>query len=376
MSTEQERPVTVVLEDTPDLLNAVLACLGIRVLRVASVSRFWSHAARHVAGCCKVLDEKHDSKGRFYSKDYPDEDDEGDDDEHCPEGLYVFGAASLAPTEEGFVLADTNNHRFLVLNSNRDPLYELCEENICFPTVVVHANGFVVHAEAPGQQEWATLPLLSKRSLQESESDAVTTAHKDGVYQLTGSQLVTCMVAFNGAIFASVVEDARNRAVGAVLEYDISELSFTREFSDNVAMSMVGLGEELFQLVDTHVSAFNVKTQKRTRNFAVADHACCITAQHDRLFVGTKRLPHTRGMIHVILLDGTPLQKLTVFATGGPCDLCVAHGRLYCLCAAGFNEADMFWNGNRKMTSFTVLGGQEEMHILCSFAFIGPEKHF
>ena len=72
------------------------------------------------------------------------------------------------------------------------------------------------------------------------------------------------------------------------------------------------------------------------------------------------------------------LQTLTVFATrtGGPCDLCVAHGRLHCLCAADVEEACLFWEDDGTEASFAELGGEEEMHVLCSFAFVGREKHY
>ena len=54
--------------------------------------------------------------------------------------------------------------------------------------------------------------------------------------------------------------------------------------------------------------------------------------------------------------------------------LCVAHGRLHCLCAADVEEACLFWEDDGTEASFAELGGEEEMHVLCSFAFVGAEK--
>ena len=58
--------------------------------------------------------------------------------------------------------------------------------------------------------------------------------------------------------------------------------------------------------------------------------------------------------------------------------LCVAHGRLHCLCAADVEEAFLFWEDDGTEASFAELGGEEEMHVLDMHLCVRRrrEKHY
>ena len=177
-----------------------------------------------------------------------------------------------------------------------------------------------------------------------------------------------------------------------LLEYEAATGSPVREFyreSEAVRyiFSLASRGEALLVLEEpmdvshkeSRVSTYSLVTGELWARCAVPHNAVAISAQNDRLFVATARLRHERGALHVMLLDGTPLQRLEVHAAGGPRDLCVAHGKLYCICEVDYSEEDLYFPGEDEdeeedLETITQFG--DEMHALCVYRFVGAQQHF
>jgi len=348
-----------------DIVECILASFGANAPKAGRVSRLWLEAAQRVLARCRVV-ELEASTGEYWSTD----DDDGLDASDAPErrGLQVsVNAGYVVATPTGLLLSDCNNGRILVLDPTGQPTRAI--EGFCYPNdITCGFDSIYVRVLQNGLDE-----VMRRISL--SGEDRLLPSSPSGVRTLA---------VVGESLFVGVLETEN---VSIVLEYEAATASFVREFCRAPArriLKLVGLGETLLMLEKTmdyndkeaHVSTYSLATAELWGRCVVPDHTFAIEAQNDRLFAATARLRHERGALHIMLLDGTPLQRLEVHAAGGPRDLCVAHGKLYCICEVDMSEEDLFFpeleeDGDPEITQ---LG--DEMHALCVYRFVGAQQHF
>ena len=386
-----------------DLVIAIFASFGIRVLRFGGVCSLWRDCARVAAERCEVL-RLELSTGRYWEADDEENSSEGEDDEveenssegeggeAVAGGLRVNASCtSIVATPEGLLLNDTNNQRLLFVSCSGEPVRVYDVGQHC--DTLAYAGGSIYTTICAGAySDGEQIPVIRRLSLATSELCA-------GSDETAGLRVFSDLVVADGSLL--VAERIRGgqsplafSGHGVVLEYDAVELTFTSEFCKEGAMSLVVHSESLLLLApsppfatatnrwwesyfprNVHVSTYCLSTRRLQRRIRVPDFACSIEAHEDRLFVATTRQPHTPGELYVLLLDGTLLQTVTVHATGGPADLCIAHDRLFCLCAVEPTEEFLFEPEEVEGGGFDALG-QEQMHALCSFRLVGPATHF
>ena len=364
---ETERALFSEVLSNCDVVECILASFGANAPKAGRVSRLWLEAAQRVLARCRVV-ELEASTGELWCTD--DDDVEGGD---APErrGLRVNCHAGYAvATPTGMLLSDCNNGRILVLDPTGQPTRAI--EGFCYPNdITCGFDSIYVRVLQNGLDE-----VMRRISL--SGEDRLLPSSPSGVRTLA---------VVGESLFVGVLETEN---VSIVLEYEAATASFVREFCRAPAryiLKFAGLGESLLMLEnpmdesdkESHVSTHSLATAKLWARCAVPDSALSIAAQNDRLFVATARLRQERGALHVMLLDGTPLQRLEVHAAGGPRDLCIAHGKLYCICEVDYSEEDLYFPGEDEdeeedLETITQFG--DEMHALCVYRFVGAQQHF
>ena len=353
-----------------DVVECILASFGSTASKAGRVSRLWLEAAQQVLARCRVV-ELEASIGTYWSTDevYFDEDGvmrampERDVQDF---GLEVTCAAGfMVATPTGLLVSDSNNHRVLVLDPTGQP--ERSIEWTGYPGSV--AFGFdSIFAES---YDFGNPSRIQRRSFSGEDVGFPSSPARVFFIRIVGESLF-------------VVGESIPPLVGVVHEYEAETASFVRVFctESKIVMSMADVGETLLMLVpgqhddERYVSTYSLVTGELWTRCVVPDNTIAIEAQNDRLFAATARLRHERGALHIMLLDGTPLQELEVYATGGPLDLCVAHGKLYCLCNVDDSEENCIkWNETVE-DEYTPLGGDEEMRALCVYSPVGASQHF
>ena len=354
-----------------DVVECILASFGANAPKAGRVSRLWLEAARRVLARCRVV-ELEVSTGEYRSID--DEDDEEDDRRRFlpigtgdgrHHGLQVsFNASWMVATPTGLLVSDCDNHRVLAVDPTGQP-----ERSIEWPgypgSVAYGFDSIFAHSYDRG---YAT--RIQRRSFSGELTQLLPSSSSCAfVLRIVGESLFVSMAP---------------PSIGVVHEYEAETAAFVRVIctESKIVTSMADVGETLLMLMagqdhdERFVSTHSLVTGELWTRCVVPDNTIAIEAQNDRLFAATARLPHERGVLHVMLLDGTPLQELEVHATGGPLDLCVAHGKLYCLCNVDDSEENCIkWNETVE-DEYTPLGGDEEMRALCVYSLVGASQHF
>jgi len=370
---ETERALFSEVLSNCDVVECILASFGANAPKAGRVSRLWLEAAQRVLARCRVVELEASTGGYWRTGD-----DDGLDASDAPErhGLQVnSNAGYVVATPTGLLLSDCNNGRILVLDPTGQPTRAI--EGLCYPNDITCGFDSIYVLVNRGFDD-----VMRRISLSGEDRQLPSSPSGVGTLAVVGESL-----------FVGVVETEN---VSIVLEYEAATASFVREFCRAPArriLKLVGLGETLLMLEKTmdendkeaHVSTYSLATAPALwGRCVVPDHTFTIAAQNDRLFAGTARLPHERGALHVMLLDGTPLQRLEVHAAGGARDLCVAHGKLYCICEVDTSEEDLYFpeldsiypeleeeDGVPEITQFG-----DEMHALCVYRFAGAQQHF
>ena len=390
MATRQrtrQRTIAEVLSNV-DTVECILASFGANAPKAGRACRLWLEAAQRAVARCRVVELEASIGERWNADEYFEGDPE--DPEHRVQdyGLQIATHGSMVATPTGLLVSDCNNSRVLILDAAGQPKHEIVPG--AYPGLLAYGfdsifvTTWVEDVLDPGGNKIWTVGRVNLSG----DDIGFPSPPRARCLALVGDSLFVGM----GCVYTGHTED------DTVQEYDAATASFVRVFCKEPAhlvMSMAGLGETLLVLAfldedaeescedsseidepakDAYVSTYSLKTAELWARCAVPAGATCVAAQHDRLFVATPRQRHERGALHIMLLDGTPLQKLEVHATGGPTDLCVAHGKLYCLCTVDYSEEDLFTNDD--VEEFTPLGGDEEMHALCLYNFVGAAHHF
>lgn len=360
-----------------DIVECILASLGSNAHQARGVGKAWRNAAQRVLARCHVV-KLEASHGTYWSRENEAEVN-GIASMHRrlqdvqSFGLEVnMGACRMVATPTGLLLSDGNNGRILVLDPTGQPEQSFPQQG--YPTALAYGFESIFVSFHAGSNQWK----LDRMTMSGEPIGFPSSPVAVRSVELVGDSLfVSSMNMMNEFIIGHS---------GIVHEYEADTASFLRVFCEEEGgvTSMAGLGETLLLLVRPDeeddeqrcVSTHSLVTGELWAQCAVPDSAVCLAAQHDRLFVATMRLPRERGQLHVMLLDGTPLQRLEVHATGGPADLRVAHGKLYCLCFVEFAEDEHFMDERANVMDYLPLGGDEEMHALCVYNLVGAPQHF
>ena len=367
-----------------DLVTTILMHSGRDALKFGAVCKLWLSCAQSVKARCAVL-EHEVSKGRFKETDWGDDSDSESECDESELRCYA-GGGGLASNAADLVFVDPNGHALILLTPGGEVARVLAEAHddvpIAYPCHAAADPGYVYHAEAAGQMSFAPA-LVSKWDITTGELVCQSTTG-DGEKDITGMRIVSNLVVVDDRLLVSIrhrSETVNSPAYdGVVLEYGTADLVLVGEFCRVSARRIAACDGKLFVLAEerapfstalniVRVATYCVKSRELMSSFRTTQHAYMIAAQHDLLFIGTYRRPHERGTIQVLLHDGTPVQTITVPTTGGPNDLCIAHGKLYCSCQVEASEEELcvMMDDDGDPLPFTSLGGEEEMHGLSIF---------
>ena len=364
---ETERALFSEVLSNCDVVECILASFGANAPKAGRVSRLWLEAAQRVLARCRVVELEASTGGYWRTGD-----DDGLDASDAPErrGLQVSeNAGYIVATPTGLLLSDCNNCRILVLDPTGQPTRAI--EGCFYPGDITCGLDSIYVVVTPSSD---SSEKVSRISLSGEEI---------GFPSSPSGRSIRCLEIVGKSLFVGI--KYAESSCDTVLEYEAATTSFVREFRESGTariFSFASSGEALLvleELMDvshkeSRVSSYSLVTGEIWARCAVPNNANAIAAQNDRLFVATQRLPHERGALHVLLLDGTPLQRLEVHTAGGPRDLCVAHGKLYCICEVDCAEENLYFPGEDEEETITQFG--DEMHALCVYRFVGAQQHF